>query len=95
MDEEEEELDAEGEGSGSDDEVGNAAQGDLARGMEGERVLKSGYLWKKQERRKVRRNRIRTRIQYCRIIWTNTLRPGRRSGSYSEQANWRTTRMIA
>jgi hypothetical protein len=27
--------------------------GDLQRGMEGERVLKSGYLMKKQERRKV------------------------------------------
>jgi hypothetical protein len=42
-----------GEGSGSDEEDNTQAQGDLARGMEGERVLKSGYLWKKQERRKV------------------------------------------
>lgn len=42
------------EGSGSEDELQGQAQGDLARGMEGERVVKSGYLWKKQERRKVR-----------------------------------------
>lgn len=40
----------EGEGSGSD--VGEK-EGDLQRGMEGERVVKSGYLYKKQERRKV------------------------------------------
>jgi hypothetical protein len=43
----------EGEGSGSDDDVQEQVQGDLARGMEGERVVKSGYLWKKQERRNV------------------------------------------
>ena len=53
--EEEEELELEedqAEGSGSEDDLGQG-QGDLARGMEGERVVKSGYLWKKQERRKV------------------------------------------
>jgi hypothetical protein len=43
----------EGEGSASEDDLGGQAQGDLARGMEGERVVKSGYLWKKQERRNV------------------------------------------
>jgi hypothetical protein len=42
-----------GEGSGSEDELQGQVQGDLARGMEGERVVKSGYLWKKQERRNV------------------------------------------
>lgn len=42
------------EGSASDEDLqGQAAQGDLQRGMEGERMVKSGYLWKKQERRKV------------------------------------------
>lgn len=54
--EEEEELELEedqAEGSGSDDDLQGQGQGDLARGMEGERVVKSGYLWKKQERRKV------------------------------------------
>ena len=43
----------EGEGSASEDELQGQVQGDLARGMEGERVVKSGYLWKKQERRNV------------------------------------------
>lgn len=43
----------EGEGSASEDELQEQVQGDLARGMEGERVVKSGYLWKKQERRNV------------------------------------------
>ena len=46
----EEEGEGEGEGSGSDVEGG----GELERGMEGERMVKSGYLAKKQERRKVR-----------------------------------------
>jgi hypothetical protein len=45
----------EGEGSASEDELQGQVQGDLARGMEGERVVKSGYLWKKHERRNVRR----------------------------------------
>lgn len=58
--EEEEELELEedqdqAEGSGSEDDLQGQGQGDLARGMEGERVVKSGYLWKKQERRKVSR----------------------------------------
>ena len=53
-DEAEGDVEGEGEGSASDDDGENAqGQGDLARGMEGERVLKGGYLWKKQERRKV------------------------------------------
>ena len=46
---EEESGEEEGEGSGSEVELG----GDLERGMEGERMVKSGYLAKKQERRKV------------------------------------------
>lgn len=51
---EEEEVEEDpAEGSGSDDDLQGQAQGDLARGMEGERMVKSGYLWKKQERRKV------------------------------------------
>lgn len=41
----------------SDEEMDNAesraGQGELERGMEGERVLRSGYLYKKQEKRKV------------------------------------------
>ena len=47
----EEEGGEEEEGSGSDVEGG----GELERGMEGERMVKSGYLAKKQERRKVSR----------------------------------------
>ena len=39
---------------GEDSEEVEKEGGDLQRGMEGERVLKSGYLMKKQERRKVR-----------------------------------------
>lgn len=46
---EEEGDDAEGDESEEVEKEG----GDLQRGMEGERVLKSGYLLKKQERRKV------------------------------------------
>ena len=46
----EEEGGEEEEGSGSDVEGG----GELERGMEGERMVRSGYLAKKQERRKVR-----------------------------------------
>ncbi|WVQ96761.1 hypothetical protein IAU59_003868 [Kwoniella sp. CBS 9459] len=49
----ENEGEAEGE-SGSEDEEG--LQG-LERGMEGERVVKSGYLYKKQERRKAWKKR--------------------------------------
>lgn len=41
--------DEDGEGSASDD----ADQREQVQGMEGERVVKSGYLHKKQERRKV------------------------------------------
>ena len=78
----------EGEGSASEDELQGQVQGDLARGMEGERVVKSGYLWKKQERRNV-----------CQILdrYTGRLinRHGRRSGSYLEQARSHTTRTIA
>jgi hypothetical protein len=51
--EEEVEGDEEGEGSGSEDEVRGEGGKELQRGMEGERVIKSGYLYKKQERRKV------------------------------------------
>lgn len=47
----EEEDDGEGEGDAESDE--GEGGGELARGMEGERVVKSGYLMKKQERRKV------------------------------------------
>jgi hypothetical protein len=47
----EEEGGEEEEGSGSDVEGG----GELESGMEGERMVKSGYLSKKQERRKVGR----------------------------------------
>lgn len=45
--------DEDGEGSASDDAGLAAAQSEEMQGMEGERVLKSGYLYKKQERRKV------------------------------------------
>ena len=41
------------EASGSEDDVAEG-EGELQRGMEGERMVKSGYLYKKQERRKVR-----------------------------------------
>ncbi|WVQ80495.1 hypothetical protein IAT38_002600 [Cryptococcus sp. DSM 104549] len=50
----EEEEEGEGE-SGSEVEAEGA--GELERGMEGERVVKSGYLWKKQERRKAWKKR--------------------------------------
>ena len=47
----------EGEGEGDSDDAAAAANvgGDLQRGMEGERMVKSGFLYKKQERRKVSR----------------------------------------
>jgi hypothetical protein len=46
--------DGDGEGSGSEEEGVNVKVGkELQRGMEGERMLKSGYLFKKQEKRKV------------------------------------------
>jgi len=56
---EEVELEDDDEGEGTDEDFGEGEQGvgastgELARGMEGERVVKSGFLWKKQERRKV------------------------------------------
>ena len=50
VEEEGEADDAEGDESEEVEKEG----GDMQRGMEGERVLKSGYLLKKQERRKVR-----------------------------------------
>ncbi|WWD18299.1 hypothetical protein CI109_102749 [Kwoniella shandongensis] len=51
------EEEAEGEGeSGSEDEMENM-EGQLERGVEGERVIKSGYLYKKQERRKAWKRR--------------------------------------
>ncbi|ORX40273.1 hypothetical protein BD324DRAFT_617135 [Kockovaella imperatae] len=49
--EEEEGGDEEGEGEESDG-VDEAKGGELQRGMEGERMVKSGFLYKKQERRK-------------------------------------------
>lgn len=48
-----EDVEEEGEDEGEESEEVEKEGGDLQRGMEGERVLKSGYLFKKQERRKV------------------------------------------
>ncbi|WRT67589.1 uncharacterized protein IL334_004561 [Kwoniella shivajii] len=56
----EEEAEGEGEGEGDGDQSGSEADEGLEgleRGMEGERVIKSGYLWKKQERRKAWKKR--------------------------------------
>lgn len=56
IDEELEDVEEEGDGDGDEGEESEDVEvegGDLQRGMEGERVLKSGYLFKKQERRKV------------------------------------------
>ena len=47
-----EDVEEEGD-EGEESEEVEKEGGDLQRGMEGERVLKSGYLMKKQERRKV------------------------------------------
>lgn len=48
-------LEGDDEDDGSEDEeVGLGTGGEMRRGVEGERVVKSGYLSKKQERRKVR-----------------------------------------
>jgi len=41
------------DGEGEDSEEVEKEGGEMQRGMEGERVMKSGYLMKKQERRKV------------------------------------------
>lgn len=49
-----EDVEEEGEDEGEESEEVEKEGGDLQRGMEGERVLKGGYLMKKQERRKVR-----------------------------------------
>jgi hypothetical protein len=43
----------EGEDVSDEEEQEKVGQGELERGMEGERVLRSGYLYKKQEKRKV------------------------------------------
>ncbi|ORY27865.1 hypothetical protein BCR39DRAFT_536481 [Naematelia encephala] len=51
--EEGDEGEGEGEGEDSDAEADAEQQGQLERGMEGERTMKSGFLYKKQERRKV------------------------------------------
>jgi hypothetical protein len=48
-----EDVEEEGEDEGEESEEVEKEGGDLQRGMEGERVLKGGYLLKKQERRKV------------------------------------------
>jgi hypothetical protein len=54
-----EDVEEEEDGEGDESEEVEKEGGDLQRGMEGERVLKSGYLMKKQERRKVRTGRLR------------------------------------
>ncbi|WWC70526.1 uncharacterized protein I206_104477 [Kwoniella pini CBS 10737] len=54
--ENEDEGDAEGDGAESASEAEEGLDG-LNKGMEGERVVKSGYLWKKQERRKAWKKR--------------------------------------
>ncbi|KAK4686124.1 hypothetical protein P7C73_g4013, partial [Tremellales sp. Uapishka_1] len=56
--EEEFEDEVEGEGTDEDDlEMVEGREGELERDMEGERVVKSGYLYKKQERRKAWKKR--------------------------------------
>lgn len=67
----------EGEEDVSDEDVDAAerkGQGELERGMEGERVVRAGYLYKKQEKRKVGR---RVWYRYCKADF----RYGRRNGS--------------
>ncbi|WVW84433.1 hypothetical protein I302_106467 [Kwoniella bestiolae CBS 10118] len=56
VEEENEENEGEGEGESGSEIEGEEEQG-LQKGMEGERVVKSGYLWKKQERRKAWKKR--------------------------------------
>jgi len=64
------------------DEEGGA---ELERGMDGERIFKSGFLIKKQERRKVRAQRCTETDRRC----------GRRSGSSFARPRLHTTRTIA
>ncbi|WWC62298.1 uncharacterized protein I303_104894 [Kwoniella dejecticola CBS 10117] len=54
--ENEDEGDGDGDGAESASEAEEGLDG-LNKGMEGERVVKSGYLWKKQERRKAWKKR--------------------------------------
>ncbi|KAK8858411.1 hypothetical protein IAR55_002638 [Kwoniella newhampshirensis] len=51
------EEEAEGESGSEDENEMENMEGELQRGMEGERVVKSGYLYKKQERRKAWKKR--------------------------------------
>jgi hypothetical protein len=69
LDDVEEEAD---DGEGEDSEEVEKEGGEMQRGMEGERVLKSGYLLKKQERRKVS-------PRFGRCLETD-IRPGRENG---------------
>jgi hypothetical protein len=50
----EEAEEAEDEQSDEEEGIRGPEAGQLRKGVEGERVVKSGYLWKKGERRKVR-----------------------------------------
>ena len=48
-----EDGDGDGDGEGEESDDAEVQGGELQRGMEGERMVKSGFLYKKQERRKV------------------------------------------
>ena len=87
--EEEGEDAAEVDGEDADSEEVEKEGGDLQKGMEGERMMKSGFLYKKQERRKVCPKQISNLTGRLADHWT---RSGRRSGSSCVRTNWPTTR---
>ena len=86
--------DVEEEGAGGEEEEGSGSEveggAELERGMEGERMVKSGYLAKKQERRKVKVIAQHTGLSI--LMRSIYHRHGRRNGSSYGRRSWRTTR---